>query len=220
MTIFRWHPVRHLKLLLAQFRIFPAAIRPSGRPSAAFRQSSRSVLEMHATSPSAPCPLCDQPSARLHSHYSRRLADLPWHGRSAELQVRVRRFRCATITCSRRIFAERLSAVALPKARRTTRLYDTQQRLALALGGAPGSRLAEDLAVTTVKRWATARRARGAGTPEVIAATTSGWWKAPSSRRCAKFLTTVPEKLDADERSFIEYLGRSAPGLIPGPPFR
>jgi transposase len=53
--------------------------------------------------------LCDQPSAWLHSQYSRRLADLPWQGRSVELLVRVRRFRCATITCSRRIFAEQLS---------------------------------------------------------------------------------------------------------------
>ena len=416
------------------------------------------VLEMHVTSPSAPCPLCDRPSARLHSHYRRRLADLPWQGRTVELRVRVRRFRCATATCLRRIFVERLPTVAIPKARRTCRLHDTQQSLALALGGAPGSRLADKLAmpvsgatllrmirsivieepstprvlgvdewawrkgqtygtilcdlelghvvdllpdrnagsfaawlrrhpgveivvrdrgglyadgarqgapaarqsadrwhllrnlgdavrtavdrhraavrsaarevagslaehhgsqdtkptseqthltakrnarqdlyremcrlhtegmtisaiaralavsrqkaerwlksggpathdkpaqpklldswsgileqrwnegcrngtrlwrelrdqgapvsVTTVKRWATARRLRGAGTPEVVAATTAGRWQAPSSRRCARLLTTAPEKLDADERRFIEHLGQTAPGLI------
>jgi transposase len=84
-----------------------------------------------------------------------------------------------------------------------------------------GTRLWRDLrdqgvpiSVTTVKRWATARRLRGAGTPEVIAATTAGQWKAPSSRRCARLLTTAPEKLDADERRFIEHLGQTAPGLI------
>jgi transposase len=71
---------------------------------------------MHATTPSAACPLCDQPSARLHSHYRLRLADLPWQGRTVELRVRVRRFRCATITCPRRIFAEQFSAVAVPVA--------------------------------------------------------------------------------------------------------
>jgi hypothetical protein len=51
------------------------------------------------------------------------------------------------------------------------------------------------ISVTTVKRWATARRIRGAGTPEVLAATTAGRWKAPSSRRCARLLTTAPENL-------------------------
>ena len=65
-----------------------------------------------------------------------------------------------------------------------------------------------------MKRWATARRLRGAGTPEVITATTAGRWKAPSSRRCAWLLTTAPEKLDADERKFIEHLGQIAPSLI------
>ena len=105
------------------------------------------VLEMHATSSSAACPLCDQPSTRLHSHYRRRLADLPWQGRTVELQVRVHRFRCTNIPCPRRIFAERLPTLAMPKARRTSRLYDTQQSLALALGGAPGSRLADKLAM-------------------------------------------------------------------------
>jgi transposase len=70
------------------------------------------------------------------------------------------------------------------------------------------------ISVTTAKRWATARRLRGAGTPEVIAATTAGRWKAPSSRRCARLLTTAPEILDADERKFIEHLGQTAPSLI------
>ena len=70
------------------------------------------------------------------------------------------------------------------------------------------------VSVTTVKRWAAARRARGAGTPEVIAATTAGRWKAPSSRRCARLLTTAPEMLDADERRSIDHLGQTAPGLI------
>jgi transposase len=70
------------------------------------------------------------------------------------------------------------------------------------------------ISVTTVKRWATARRARGVGTPEVIAATTAGRWKALSSRRCVRLLTTAPEKLDANERRFIEHLGQTAPNLI------
>jgi hypothetical protein len=65
-----------------------------------------------------------------------------------------------------------------------------------------------------VKRWATARRLRGASTPEVVAATTAVRWQAPSSRRCARWLTTATEKLDANERRFIEHLGQTAPGLV------
>jgi hypothetical protein len=51
--------------------------------------------------------------AAWNPHYRLRLADLPWQGRTVELRVRVRRFRCATITCPRRIFAEQFSAVAV-----------------------------------------------------------------------------------------------------------
>lgn len=83
----------------------------------------------------------------MHSAYARRLADLSWQGRIVELQVRVRRFRCATAVCRRRIFAERLAAVAAPKVRGTGRLREAQRQIGLALGGEPGSRLAGRLAM-------------------------------------------------------------------------
>ena len=105
------------------------------------------VLETHSTSPSAKCPLCDYPSFRRHSSYGRRLADLPWQGRRVELHLRVRRFRCVTDGCPRRVFAERLSEVTVPMARRTLRLREAQQDLGLALGGEAGSRLAGRLAM-------------------------------------------------------------------------
>ena len=94
-----------------------------------------------------PCPSCARPSARRHSAYQRRLADLPWQGRLVELRVRVRRLRCANAACPRAIFAERLPGVTLPKARRTVRLGEAQTSIGLALGGAPGSRLAGKLAM-------------------------------------------------------------------------
>jgi transposase len=84
---------------------------------------------------------------RRHSQYLRTLADLPLHGRVARLQVQLRRFRCDTASCPRRIFAERLPAIARAKARRTTRLADSQRRIGLALGGEPGARLATQLAM-------------------------------------------------------------------------
>ena len=105
------------------------------------------VIHTHSGAASANCPLCGEPSMRLHSRYRRRLADFPWQGRPVVVEVRARRFRCATPDCARRVFSERLPAIAGVKARRTVRLGDIQRHLGLALGGEPGSRLAVRLAM-------------------------------------------------------------------------
>jgi transposase len=93
------------------------------------------------------CPLCGDVSERVHSHYNRTLADLPWQGRAVSIQVRARRFRCMHVGCPRRIFTERLPAVAPPRARRTARLGSIQRQIGFALGGDPGSRLAARLSM-------------------------------------------------------------------------
>ena len=107
----------------------------------------RVVLVTRPRQGAVPCPSCARPSARRHSAYQRRLADLAWQGRSVELRVQVRRLRCANVACPRAIFAERLPGVTLPKARRTARLREAQTSIGLALGGEPGSRLAGKLAM-------------------------------------------------------------------------
>ncbi len=86
-------------------------------------------------------------SQRLHGRYQRTLADLPWQGRPAALQVQARRFRCLNPSCARQTFAERLAGVAPAAARRTRRLGGLQGHLAHALGGEAGRRLAERLAM-------------------------------------------------------------------------
>ena len=88
------------------------------------------------------CPGCGHASSRLHSHYVRRLADLPWQGRNVLVEVWVRRLRCGQDGCAHRIFAERLPA-ADPYAQRTARLGNLQHHIGLALGGKAGARLAE-----------------------------------------------------------------------------
>jgi transposase len=93
------------------------------------------------------CPSCGHASERVHSHYLRTLADLPWQGQMAMLRLSVRRFRCDTPACPRRIFTERLSTITAPRARRTMRLGDIQHHIGLALGGQSGSRLARRLAM-------------------------------------------------------------------------
>lgn len=88
-----------------------------------------------------PCPLCQQPSGRRHSRYQRTLADLPWNGIAVQIRLQTRRLFCENDTCQRRIFTERVPAVAAPYARRTTRLASWLTHVAFALGGLPGSRL-------------------------------------------------------------------------------
>ena len=97
--------------------------------------------------PTSTCPDCHAPSSRVHSRYERRLADLPWQGRPVAIRIRARRFRCAEPACPRRTFAERLSGIARPSARRCERLADVQRQVALALGGEAGARLSARLAM-------------------------------------------------------------------------
>lgn len=84
------------------------------------------------------CPGCEQAATRVHSRYVRTLADLPWADLPVRIQLQVRKFFCATATCPRRIFTERLPTLVAPWARRTTRLAERQRHVALAVGGAVG----------------------------------------------------------------------------------
>ena len=87
-------------------------------------------------------------SARVHSRYHRRLADLPIAGRRVMLMLRARRFRCDAVRCGRRIFAERFDDDVLrPWARHTARLDQIILCLALALGGRPAASFARRLSM-------------------------------------------------------------------------
>lgn len=101
----------------------------------------------HSQTTTAPCPVCNQVSSRVHGRYTRHLADLPWSGRTVRLKVQVRRFVCLRRTCSRKTFAEALPALAERHARRTTRLTDLLLHVGLALGGEAGARFTSVLSV-------------------------------------------------------------------------
>jgi transposase len=103
------------------------------------------TMVVAAARPTACCPVCQHPSARVHSRYIRSLADLPWSGTTVRLRLHTRRFFCSSLTCSRRIFTERLPKTAARYARRTTRLNEALQLMGLALGGEAGARLAARL---------------------------------------------------------------------------
>ncbi|GHO72341.1 hypothetical protein KSD_01120 [Ktedonobacter sp. SOSP1-85] len=87
------------------------------------------------------CPVCQTPTAHVHSHYTRQVADLPWMGWAVKLELHVRRFFCLNLACERQIFTERLSSVVAPYARRTIWLADVFTLVAFALGREAGKRL-------------------------------------------------------------------------------
>lgn len=93
------------------------------------------ILSLAVETAEAACPLCQQVSHRVHSHYTRTLADLPSGGKTLRLLVLVRRFVCENEACARKIFVERLPDLTSVYARRTTRYKETLAELGFALGG-------------------------------------------------------------------------------------
>ncbi|GAC1389769.1 MAG: hypothetical protein NVSMB38_05030 [Ktedonobacteraceae bacterium] len=109
------------------------------------------VLTISAVSTQASpcCPLCGKPSARIHSHYLRQVADLPCSGRQVRLLVQVRKYFCETPDCLRKIFVERLTPFVKTFARVTQRLFHIVQIIGLATGGRLGVRVTYRLGIQT-----------------------------------------------------------------------
>jgi transposase len=94
-------------------------------------------------------PLCVPASQHIRSSYTRHVTDVPSAGRQVQFVLRVRKFRCDTTDCPRRIFAERLTPFIEPWARMTTRLSQTIEAIDLATSGELGSRFAPRLGIVT-----------------------------------------------------------------------
>jgi transposase len=80
------------------------------------------TLAARTTSAEVCCPVCGTLSRRVHSHYLRTLADLPWQGIPVSVRLHVRRFSCDAVSYERTLFAERMPGVVAHYARRTDRL--------------------------------------------------------------------------------------------------
>ncbi|WP_374576333.1 ISL3 family transposase [Phenylobacterium sp.] len=127
---------------LSQSSLVPAGFVVVG----AWATDGLTTLNIRSTGSTSRCPDCGAASQRVHSHYTRRIFDLPIAGKSVTLRAQVRRFRCEAVLCGRRIFAERFDpAVLAPWARRTGRLEGLVHHLGLALGGRPGASFAKRL---------------------------------------------------------------------------
>ena len=105
------------------------------------------LVTARARQGAAACPKCGTASARVHSRYSRRLADAAVGGRQVEIRLAVRRFLCRVPGCERRIFSEQVDGLTARYARKTPLLAGVLGSIAVALAGRAGSRLAAGLAV-------------------------------------------------------------------------
>ena len=103
------------------------------------------VVQIACCHLTAACPLCQQPSERVHGDYVRTVADLPCAGRRVILALTVRKFVCATPTCPRKIFTERLSELVQSYARMSNRLREALVALGLATSAEVSERLAPSL---------------------------------------------------------------------------
>ena len=107
------------------------------------------TLVVRAKRAQAECPRCHRPSARIHSYYTRKVADLPWHGVAVRLELRTRRFRCQNSLCTKRVFCERLPQVVAHYGRKTVRMEEALRLIGLLLGGEAGARATSKLAMAT-----------------------------------------------------------------------
>ncbi len=120
-----------------------------------------------------PCPVCGVASSRVHSRYSREIADVAVAGREVVLRLAVRRLFCGNVECERRIFAEQVSGLTVRHGRRSLALRDVLRRFALALGGRPAARLCAGVA-SSVSRMTLLRIIRALPQPETGAMTVVG----------------------------------------------
>jgi transposase len=103
------------------------------------------TVQVTSTQPLGYCPVCQCSTRRVHSRDERIVADLPWAHLRVRLSLLVRKFFCPNRHCKRRIFTERLPQVVAPWARRTRRLARALGQITVALGGAAGARLSQQL---------------------------------------------------------------------------
>lgn len=107
------------------------------------------IVHVTASATSSLCPLCAHAATHVRSYYSRLVTDVPCAGRQVQLYLHVRKFRCDTASCPRKVFAERLGPFIEAWARKTTRLRQAIEAIGLSTCGEVGARLAKRLGIQT-----------------------------------------------------------------------
>jgi len=104
-------------------------------------------LSVRACGDEGICRRCGAGSSRVHSRYTRRLADVAIGGQRVVIRLAVRRFFCDVPGCPACTFAEQVEGLTTAYARRTPLLRGTLEAVALALAGRAGARLAAAFAL-------------------------------------------------------------------------
>src|SRR5689334_8318395 len=107
--------------------------------------NSQLIVKVISTRTEAACPGCGCPSEHVHSQYQRTVHDTPCAGRNIMLQLRVRKFFCLQLCCSRKVFAERLADLVQPWARVSNRLLEELKAIGLSASAEVSERLAPRL---------------------------------------------------------------------------
>jgi len=88
------------------------------------------IIYVRSTRTQAECPYCGEVSDKVHSHYTRKLQDLPIQGRKVRLFIDNKKYFCVNKDCGHKTFAESF-AFFEPKATKTKRLDDEILRVSL-----------------------------------------------------------------------------------------
>jgi transposase len=110
------------------------------------------IVYLHATSPTAACSQCGTAGSRIHSRYSRTIADLAFGGRNLVLRLLVRKWICPEASCSRHIFAECFPEVVQRYARMADRLIKALQAVGAITNGADAAQIASSFGVHTTAK--------------------------------------------------------------------
>jgi transposase len=119
------------------------------------------------------CRGCGAVSAQVHDRYRRRLQDLACAGRPVQVVLEVCRFCCGSPQCPVATFAEQVPGLTAWYQRRTAGLRGLLEKVALALAGRAGSRLAAALGAI-VSRLTLIRLVRALPDPEAGQVTVLG----------------------------------------------
>jgi Transposase domain (DUF772)/zinc-finger of transposase IS204/IS1001/IS1096/IS1165 len=110
------------------------------------------IVYLHATYNTAACSQCGTAGSRIHSRYSRTIADLAFGGRNLVLRLLVRKWICPEASCSRHIFAECFPEVVQRYARMTDRLIKALQAVGAITNGADAAQIASSFGVHTTAK--------------------------------------------------------------------
>lgn len=147
------------------------------------------TLSLRTTSATARCRDCDRPSHHIHNRYVRTVHDLPYQGKPTVLRITARRFFCRNPDCPRAIFCERLPELFPRHAQSTSRLTDSHQAIAPALGVNP----AHVCRASWACRPAPTRYCAGSGKRRCGMHRPLAYWVSmtgPSARACATALSS------------------------------